>query len=456
MGSGRVFYGWWVVSASAAIVFLTGGTFFYGFSALVVPLQNEFGWSRALISGAFSMRTEVGGLASPIVGYLVDRIGSRRLLLAGSVLVGAGFIMLSRVESAWAFYATVMIIAVGMSATGGAVALTAAAHWFVRQRGRAMAVLTAGAGSSGVMVVVLTVLISAFGWREALFIMGLAQWAVCIPLALLVRHRPQEMGLLPDGADRPADLRPEPPQPQPEIAQVGGRLSGRVMALTDADGLSAGQEGLADGPLDIRDSGLTIRQALHTRTFWLLALAMSLAGFGSTAIIVHQLVFVTEAAGLSDDEAAVVTMMMPLISVFGRLGFGWLADYREKRQVLAASYVLLGLGILLLAVAREPWHLVFFLAVFSPGWGGSIAVRPAFQAEYFGLRAFGAIQGLMFTVSTLGSVAGPVFAGWVHDNSDTYRHAFVVLALATLVAAPAVLMVGRARPSLVRSLSSPA
>jgi sugar phosphate permease len=430
MGRVRVFYGWWVVSASAGIVFLTGGTFFYGFSALVKPLQDEFGWTRALISGAFSLRTEVGGLASPVVGYLVDRIGSRRLLLAGSVLVGAGFILLSRVESVWAFYATVMVIAVGMSATGGAVALTAAAHWFVRQRGRAMAVLTAGAGSSGVMVVVLTALIEAFGWRDALLIMGITQWALCIPLALVVRHRPQDMGLLPDG---------EPPLPRPEVR--------RAAALAEADGV-------ADGPLYLQDSGLTIGQALRTRTFWLLALAMSLAGFGSTAIIVHQLVYVTEAAGLSDEEAAVVAMMMPMVSLAGRLGFGWLADYQDKRQVLAASYVLLGLGILLLAAAQEPWQLVFFLAVFSPGWGGSIAVRPAFQAEYFGLRSFGALQGLMFTVSTLGSVAGPIFAGWVHDSTDTYRHAFVVLALATLVAAPAVLMVGKSRPALARVAST--
>src|SRR3989304_3946012 len=136
MGRVRVFYGWWGVSAPAPIVFLTGGTFFYGFSALVKPLQDEFGWSRALISGAFSLRTEVGGLASPVVGYLVDRIGARRLLLAGSVLVGAGFIALSRVESVWAFYATVMVIAVGMSATGGAGALAAGAPRFGRPRGR--------------------------------------------------------------------------------------------------------------------------------------------------------------------------------------------------------------------------------------------------------------------------------------------------------------------------------
>ena len=421
----RVFYGWWVVSASAAIIFLTGGTFYYGFSALVKPLQDQFGWSRALISGAFSLRTQSGGVASPIVGYLVDRVGSRRLLLTGTVLVGAGFIFLSRVESVWAFYVAVMIIAVGMSATGGPVAMTTAAHWFERQRGRAMAVLTAGAGASGVMVVVLATLISAFGWREALLIIGIAQWAVCIPLALLVRHRPEEMGLLPDG---------EPPRPPAEV--------GRVTAPPEADAV-------ADGPLRIQDSGMTVSQALRTRTFWLLALAMSLAGFGSTAIIVHQVVYVTEATGLSDGEAAVVAMLMPVVSLAGRLGFGWLADYREKRQVLAASYTLLGLGILLLAAAQEPWQLVFFLVVFSPGWGGSIAVQPAFQAESFGLRAFGAIQGLAFTVSTLGSVAGPIFAGWVHDSTDTYRHAFVVLALASLAAAPAILMVGRPKEAVV-------
>jgi sugar phosphate permease len=429
MGSGRIFYGWWVVSASAAIIFLTGGTFYYGFSALVKPLQDQFGWSRALISGAFSLRTQSGGLASPVVGYLVDRLGSRRLLLTGTALVGAGFIFLSRVESVWTFYAAVMVIAVGMSATGGPVAMTAAAHWFDRQRGRAMALLATGAGASGVMVVVLATLISAFGWREALLVIGIAQWVVCIPLALLVRHRPEEMGLLPDG---------EPTGPRLDAIQTGGNPSGHAAALADAGAV-------AGGPLRLQASGLTVRQALRTRTFWLLALAMSLAGFGSTAIIVHQVVYVTEATGLSNEEAAVVAMLMPLISLAGRLGFGWLADYRDKRQVLAVSYFLLALGILLLAVAQEPWQLVFFLAIFSPGWGGSIAVQPAFQAESFGLRAFGALQGLAFTVSTLGSVAGPIFAGWVHDSTDTYRNAFVVLAIASVAAAPAILMAGRPR-----------
>ncbi|MDP2950339.1 MAG: MFS transporter [Chloroflexota bacterium] len=428
-----LFYGWWVVFASAGIVFLTGGTFFYGFSALVNPLTREFGWSRALISGAFSLRTEVGGLAAPVAGYLVDRVGSRRLLIAGVLLVGAGFLFLSRVHSVWTFYAAVMVIAVGMSATGGPVAMAAVAHWFVKKRGRALALMTTGAGSSGVMVVVLAWLISQFDWRTALVIMGLVQWAVCIPLALLVWSRPEDRGLLPDG-ERPALSLSKGP------AVAAG-------SWPDQDERSAVPEAAAvgDGFPRPQDEGLSMGQAVRTRSFWLLATAMALAGLGSTAIIVHQIPFFTEAAGLSEQRAALVAMAMTFVSLAGRLGFGWLADYVDKRRVLAAAYVLMALGIIVLANAHSGWQLLFFLAVFSPGWGGVIAVRPAFQVECFGLRAFGGIQGLMFTVSTLGSVVGPVFAGWMHDTADTYRPAFMILAMAVLAAAPAVLMMGKPR-----------
>ena len=120
-------------------MFLTGGTFFYGFGALFNPIVNEFGWSRASVSFAFSLRSEVGGLAAPVVGFMVDRVGSRRLMVGGVALVALGFVLLSRVESLWAFYGAVIVIAIGMSATGGPVGMVAIAHWFRRRRGRALA-----------------------------------------------------------------------------------------------------------------------------------------------------------------------------------------------------------------------------------------------------------------------------------------------------------------------------
>ena len=161
-----IFFGWWVVFVSAALIFLTGGTFFYGFSVLFNPIVNEFGWSRAAVSFAFSLRSEVGGIAAPVVGFLVDRVGPRRLMVFGVVAVAVGFILLSRVETLWGFYGSVVVIAIGMSASVGPVGMVAVAHWFRRRRGRALAVMAMGAGSSGIMVVILAGLVSAFGWRR--------------------------------------------------------------------------------------------------------------------------------------------------------------------------------------------------------------------------------------------------------------------------------------------------
>lgn len=396
------FFGWWVVFASAVIVFLTGGTFFYGFSALFNPIVHEFGWSRASVSFAFSLRSEVGGLASPVVGFLVDRIGVRLLMSVGVVLVALGFVMMSQMQSLWWFYASVVIIAIGMSAAGGPPSMVAITHWFRRRRGRALAFLTMGAGASGVMVVVLSTLISSFGWRDALVIMGVVQLAVCFPLALSVRNKPQDMGLLPDG---------DTVEPETRTTAPGS---------------------------DTAD-GMTVREALRSAAFWRLSLAVALTNLGMIAIIVHQIPFFTTSVGLSPGLAAASVTAMSLLSLIGRLGFGFLADTMDKRRVMAMTFAISGLSLLAFASIHEGWQIIYALPIFALGWGGSIPVRPAFQAEYFGLRAFGAIQGLIFTIATAGALAGPVFAGWLYDMTESYRLAFVIMSAGGFVAAPLVL-----------------
>jgi MFS family permease len=127
----------------------------------------------------------------------------------------------------------------------------------------------------------------------------------------------------------------------------------------------------------------------------------------------------------------------------GRVGFGWLADYLNKRSLLAMAWTLQGLGILIFAAVHSPWQAVVFLVVFAPAFGGAITVLPTLQAEYFGLRAFGTIQGLMWGMATLAPLVGPIFAGAVYDMVDTYRPAFLIMGLSALVAAPAVLMTRR-------------
>jgi sugar phosphate permease len=295
--------------------------------------------------------------------------------------------------------------------------MAAVAYWFHKKRGRALALMTVGGGSSGVMVVVLASLIAAFDWRTALLIMGFTQWAICIPLALMVRNRPQDMGLLPDG---------EPALSAEQQAAAGERQGPTV------DGVAARQ-----------DEGLTMSQALRNRSFWLLASSMGLIGLGSLAVIAHQVAFLEEEMGFSPLMASVAQMAVPIVSLVGRLGFGWLADYMDKRKVLAVAYLFIAVGIVLLATVQSAWQVPLYLMIFAPGWGGSISVRPALQAEYFGLRAFGGIQGLMFFVASVGSFTGPIFAGVIYDVMDSYRLAFLIVGLAVLAAVPLVLMAGR-------------
>lgn len=404
----RFYYGWWIVITMAAVMFVTTGTFFYGFATLVDPLNEEFGWSRALIGGAFSLRSEMGGIQAPIIGYFIDRAGSRILLIVGIILVGGGFIAFSLVQELWQLYVVVAIIGLGLSSTGGPVAYTAVAHWFVKKRGRATSFVTLGGGASGVMVMVLAALIAAFGWRTALVITGVSQIVICLPLALIVKQHPEDVGLLPDGEPLPEDDVEDESLPKEESRSIHRR-------------------------------GLTMRQALGTRSFWMLSIAFALVSLACMGIVVHQIAYLKKSAGFSASTAAQVATAMTIISLAGRLGFGYLADFVDKKKLLAVAYLLIGLGVLSIASIQSQWQIIFYLVLFSPGWGASIALRPVLQAEYFGLRAFGGIQGLTFLVSSAGSVAGPVFVGAVYDSSGDYRPAFLITAVAALVAVPIVL-----------------
>jgi MFS family permease len=415
------FYGWWVAVAALVIMLVVSAGPLYVFSTLVDPLEEEFGWSRAAIGAGPSIAALMAGLVTPVAGYLVDRVGARRLLVTGATLVGAGSLATSQIQALWQFYISVSVIAVGMTLAGLLVLSVAIAHWFVRRRGRAMGVMSAGAGASGLMVLLAAVLIAQFGWRSGLMILGLGQLATCIPLALTVPHRPQEMGLLPDG-DSPA-TRETPAGAAPEPIDGPGEDGGTG-----------------------RPEGLTMGDALRTRPFWLLAVALILAWVGALAVIVHVIAYLDEAGGFTEEGAAVIAMGIPFGSLVGRIIFGWLADYLSKRWLLAGAWMLQGLGILVLAAVHSPWQAVIFLVVLTPGWGGAVPVLPALMAEYFGLRAFGGIQGLLMATAMLGGFAGPIFAGAVYDVTDSYRPAFLMLGLAGFAASLAIAMLGR-RPA---------
>jgi sugar phosphate permease len=396
-----IFYGWWIVFSAAAIVFLSAGTFFYGFSLLVGPLTDEFGWSRASISIGFSLRTELGGVAAPIVGFALDRVGVRRITLAGVFIVTIGMVMISQTQSLWFFYLSVVVLAIGMSGTGGATASAVISHWFRRQRGKALGLMTLGGGAGGLSAVVFAWLINDFGWRDALLIVAVSQFIICVPLALSIHNRPSDIGLEPDGL--PQDVLPAGAPPPPEGPEI------------------------------------TTGQALRSPLFWRMALVFGLSNFATTALIVHQVPFLEEQVGFSHTLAAVSVTAMIAVSIVGRLGFGGAADRYSPTLVMALGLGFTATGLLMFAAIREPWQSVFPLVFFGIGFGAAIPLRSVLQAEYFGLRAFGAIQGMILTVTTFFAFVGPIMAGYMYDASESYRLAFVVLACGPALGIPLIL-----------------
>ena len=421
-----LFYGWLIVMVGGTMTAVAGGTFYFGFSAVFDPIIREFGWSRAATSVAYSIRAEVGGLEAPLVGVLLDRFGPRRVMRAGIVILSLGMFIIAATQNIWMFYFGFTVATIGMGACGGLAGMLAITRWFDRRRGRALAIMTIGNGLGGLMVPVLAVLIVNFGWRAALVAAGFYIMLIGLPLTFIMVDRPEQMGLNPDGISE-----------DEKAAQAANDTS-------DSD--DGGNEAK---PEDVTLSG---KQAIKTRSFWILAFALVFISLSGAAITVHLVPHFIH-VGMPDELAALGMTALATISLVGRVGFGFAADKYDKRYVMAAAMGMQALGCAGLALVQGPISALLVLAVLSPGFGGSVPVRPALQADYFGVNSFGAVQGFLMLVSTLGGAVGPVLAGWMFDQSDSYQAAWLVLGVISLVGVPLILILQR--PKSVSARKSP-
>ena len=312
-----IFYGWWIVLATSLIHFWTGGTFYHSFTAFFNPIVDEFGWSYAATSFAASLRSIEGGIASPLVGFATDRFGTRRLMVMGSILGGLGFILLSRINSLWTYYLTFMFLSVGSSLLFPLPGWTALANWFVRRRGTALGIVSASIGVSGVLVYIINSLIGMFGWRHTLVIIGIVWWIIGIPSSLIVRHRPEPYGLLPDG-----EIRSASPPNVPEESRA-----------EDHTGYS---------------EDFSPRQAVRTRIFWVLALIMTLSNATVHAVMVHIMPYLIS-ENFNRDTASIIASLLVLVSTIGRFGAGWLTAYINNRSLLILALLSQALGLFVLA-----------------------------------------------------------------------------------------------------------
>lgn len=404
-----VFYGWWMVAASFFIMLVCGGTAVYGFTAFYDPIYQEMGWSRAETALAFSMKSVEGGIVQPVIGFFVDRIGARKCIIAGILLMAGSLLFISRLANLETFYIGFFILAAGNTLASGIPEYTAIANWFRKRRGLTLGILTAGMGISGIMTPILSKMIDSFGWRETLLIMFPVVLGIGIPLSLVVRHRPEPYGLHADGEKLASD--PTVINSKTKLAPVAAHV----------------------------EQGLTIKESLKTRAFWLLMLYTMFTQFANSALQVHLMSHLVN-VGISRDIAALTMTGYTGFSLVGRLGLSWLGDKYSKKNILIFCAAMQAIGVLIFSYISAEWMILAFILFYSPGFGGPIPLLPAIQADYFGTKAFATVRGLMAIGYTIPGVLGPWFAGWVCDRTGSYHLAFLLFSVLSACAIPIMMM----------------
>jgi OFA family oxalate/formate antiporter-like MFS transporter len=400
----KIFYGWWIVLACSLIGLYVGGSVVFGFTAFFEPIRKEFGWSYTQISLAASLRGLEMGFFSPLIGFLVDRFGPRKLMVWGTITVGLGLILLSLTQSLALFYAAFMLLAFGSGGCATVVTMTAVANWFRRKIGLALGVMSSGFGAGGLMVLLIVGLIDLYQWRTTLIILGLGMWALGIPLSLVVRNRPEQYGYHADG----------------EVA------SPQVQAR------------------DMQDKGVEIglRQALKMRSFIYLNITEFIRLMALMAVFTHVMPYLAS-VGMPRSTAGLVAGALPLISIIGRFGLGWLGDVFDKRRVFAMATGLISLGLVAFSYVHVRWAIVPFLLLFPLGHGGSMVQRGSILREYFGRDSFGKMMGVIMGSGAFGGIIGPTLAGWVYDTVGSYRPIWLLFCGLTGLATLLVLRIKR-------------
>jgi sugar phosphate permease len=395
----RVFYGWWIVGACFFISLYVGGVVFYGFTTLIEPLADEFGWSYTQISFAASLRGMEMGILAPLVGMLVDRWGPRRLLFGGLIITGLGLMLLSRTTSLGMFYGAFGLMAIGMSTCSSTVLMTAVANWFRRKIGIATGIMICGYGFSGLLIPVIVKLIDMYEWRMTLALLTTGLLAICLPLSLLVRHKPEQYGYQVDG----------------EMSNIAISNSLNTAQIVEVD--------------------VGAKQAVKSRTFWHITLALMCQFIILSAVVTHVMPYLSS-IGFTRAISSLVAAGIPVASIGGRLGLGWLGDKVDKRRVAAGAFAMMSVGLLCFGFisARDTWLIVPFLILFGIGYGGNNTLRASLIREFFGRSKFGTIHGLTVGIMALGTIAGPPLAGWVFDNWGSYQSIWFVFAGLAVVA----------------------
>jgi MFS family permease len=355
-------------------------------------LSEQKGWSKTSLAAGAALQSVEGAILGPVLGWMVDRLGARKMVHVGVLLMALGFLCFGQVETLAGFYGAVLVLVVGGSLCGYFPFSVTIVHWFQRRRARALSLMSLGLALGGISAPAVGWAMQTFGWQHMATASGAIFLAGGLALARIVRRNPAEIGETMDGL---------PPAPE--------------NARSTAD--------FSEAP------GFTPRQALRTRAFWLLGFGHALALLVVTAVNVHAISHMKEDLGLSLAQAGFVITLMTLSQAGGVLLGAAIGDRWNKRHVAAGCMLAHMAGLLMLTYAVHPLMLGAFAVLHGVAWGLRGPFMQALRADYFGLHSIGMILGLSAILVSLGQVAGPLIAGLFADARGDYRAGFTVLAL---------------------------
>ncbi len=388
------FYGWNILFAAGSSMVVRNSAASLTLAVFIFPMSEDLGWSRTLIAGAASVGGLAATVASPVVGWALDRYGARVLLTVSVLVMG-----LSTVSLAWATVPIAFYLAYGTGRVLFSSSLNigpsvVVSRWFVRRRGRATGMLFLSHSLGMITFPLIAGLVIKYrGWEDAWIVLGVLVWVLALgPVSTLVRQSPESVGLLPDG-DLPAEQDDETPAESP-----------------------------------VKEQNWTLREAMRTPTLWLLALATGSLYLLQSGTNIHQGAYFLD-QGLGVGISAATLSMNAVFTGVGSLFWGWLVDRVPVRYTYAGVALMMAVALVLFPIADTTTEALIVASVFGMAVGGILVVPVVAYANYFGRQSLSAIRGVTEPFVSLGQAIGAVFSGIIYDVTGSYKDAFLILGI---------------------------
>ena len=413
---GGLYYGWWLVGVAALVMTTAIVPVFYGMAAWFPVLESRFAWSRAQISWAFSLTRVEGTVMGPVAGYLIDKMGPRTMVLIGMTTMGAGFLLFSQVHNLWQFYLAFLVMSMGAGVGTWLPVTTVLNNWFVRRRATALSWAMSLSAAAGILLLPLL----AWGiepgdrWRAVAAGIGVLVIVLALPISRVIRNRPEDYGLRPDG----------------------GPLGGPESSAAPADTQQSRPA----------EWGFTWQEAVRTRAFWLITIGHSCSSTVIVTLMVHLGPMLNLDRGLPLQTVGWVVSTYLAVAAVSTLTAGYIGDRVPIRVAIFWFSMIQTVAIVVLLLSNSA-PLAFLYAVLAGiGFGGRMPLTTAIRGVYFGRRAFASITGMSMMPQNIFMFALPIFAGYMFDFTGSYNVPFITLAVLSFLGSWLFLLLGDPRP----------